>query len=213
MGHATRRFPAAPDSTQRPTSVHGDPRRPAAVLSHAGHVPVEFAPAGVSGDRTDGLGQMRVLRRRVHPQGLGFVLGVGFFLDDARTQFQVDAPLDGGAFVVLEVDGARQPHEFRAEILGPFLSRMSSSITQRRSLTLCRASTSAATSTCRIRRVSARFARAQPVRHARSLSLTGSVMRCDLMRRIVTLSSSSPGDTGTLISLVIGGIHRSWEAF
>ena len=41
-------------------------------------------------------------------------------------------------------------------------------------------------------------------------SLLGSVMRADLMRRIVILSSSSPGETGTLISFM-GGILAKFD--
>ena len=46
---------------------------------------------------------------------------VGFLFDDGRSQFGIDAPLDGRALVVLEVDGARQSDEFGIEGLRAFL--------------------------------------------------------------------------------------------
>src|ERR1019366_3765458 len=49
------------------------------------------------------------------------VFAVGFFFDDARTERDVDAPLDGRAFVILEVDGARESDEFRTEGLRALL--------------------------------------------------------------------------------------------
>ena len=49
------------------------------------------------------------------------VLAVRFFLDHARPERGIDAPLDRRPFVVLEIDGTGQADEFRIEGLRPFL--------------------------------------------------------------------------------------------
>src|SRR6266851_7540780 len=92
------------------------------------------------------------------------------------------------------------------------LSRMSSSITQSRSLTVMKACTSASISN------PANAELDQVPCSASSSSRTlcnfcGSLMRCDLMRRMVILSSSSPGEMGTLISFFIAASYRTLGEF
>src|SRR6267154_2636007 len=66
-GYGSRRFEAHADSAQCTASILGDARRFAAVLPHARHVFVELASSGLSAHRGHRLGEVFLLRSRIHP--------------------------------------------------------------------------------------------------------------------------------------------------
>ena len=185
------------DSGECAASVHRDRGGLAAVLPDAGHVPVEFASQGVSSRSKPAAGPVPLLRRRVPVESCclapALVVAVGLSSMMLEPSVVLMRRLMAARSVVLDVDRARQADEFRIEGLGTFLVADVVLDHPLRSLTASRAAMSAAMSILRRPRRS-RFLRASAVpTHVGDLGRVAR-MRCDLMRRMVTLSSSSPGD-------------------
>src|ERR1700722_13268655 len=81
------------DSGECAASIYRDRGGSAAVLPDAGHVSVEFASQGLYCGRDRRLGEVPLLRRRVHSQER-LIRSIRFILEDAGPLPGDDAPLD-----------------------------------------------------------------------------------------------------------------------